>query len=33
MEKEFTRQFWSALQRWRLIKIAEHLRDAFYWWK
>jgi hypothetical protein len=31
--KEFVREFWSKLQHWRLMKIAEHLREAALWWK
>lgn len=29
----FMREFWSKLQHWRLMKLTEHLRDAFWWWK
>lgn len=33
MDKQFTREFWSKMQCLRLNRIAEHLRDAFFWWK
>jgi len=33
MSSEFTRQFWSKLQHWRLMKMIEHWKKAIYWWK
>lgn len=31
--KTFLREFYSLRQHHRLMKMVEHLTNAFYWWK